>query len=338
MTESEAQKLLRELERHGWQRVQLQDNPLVPISNRASEIWEIASTWPPLGLRAWLAIWNFWSPLRYGGRPYYREGPVSALGVFSKRLESNPNPLCMMHAPGNPPSPQRVTEVLAEWRNRQLLVDLPGKKVLRLCPDENWSAGQDIRCLLELVSKRVSERKLRLFACACYRHIPFVLDDENNLAAIAAEEQYADGQINKRELRKVRKSASMSWLTSFEAPEEAQQAVQAFLRRTPASRHGELGQLLCEVIFNPWQTLPQVKPAWLRWNEGTVAKMVQTICEEGRFEETPIVADALEEAGCNERRILDHLRSAGPHVRGCWALDLLEACATRRVNWNERKT
>jgi hypothetical protein len=35
-----------------------------------------------------------------------------------------------------------------------------------------------------------------------------------------------------------------------------------------------------------------------------------------------VLADALEEAGCTEQSILDHLRGPGPHVRGCWALDL----------------
>ena len=38
-----------------------------------------------------------------------------------------------------------------------------------------------------------------------------------------------------------------------------------------------------------------------------------------------ILADALEEAGCTDRAILDHLRAPGPHVRGCWAVDLLLA-------------
>jgi hypothetical protein len=36
-----------------------------------------------------------------------------------------------------------------------------------------------------------------------------------------------------------------------------------------------------------------------------------------------VLADALEEAGCSEQSLRDHLRSPGPHVRGCWALDLL---------------
>ncbi len=41
------------------------------------------------------------------------------------------------------------------------------------------------------------------------------------------------------------------------------------------------------------------------------------------FDELPVLADALEEAGCTGAEILEHLRSPGRHARGCWALDLL---------------
>src|SRR5205807_1471191 len=38
-----------------------------------------------------------------------------------------------------------------------------------------------------------------------------------------------------------------------------------------------------------------------------------------------ILADALEEAGCSDQALLDHLRGPGLHVRGCWAVDLVLA-------------
>jgi hypothetical protein len=38
-----------------------------------------------------------------------------------------------------------------------------------------------------------------------------------------------------------------------------------------------------------------------------------------------VLADALEETGCTDHRLLDHLRGPGPHVRGCWAVDLVLA-------------
>jgi hypothetical protein len=61
----------------------------------------------------------------------------------------------------------------------------------------------------------------------------------------------------------------------------------------------------------------------LTWNCGTVVKLAQGIYEDRRFEDLPILADALEEAGCQEQSVLDHLRGPGPNVRGCWPLDLI---------------
>jgi hypothetical protein len=51
--------------------------------------------------------------------------------------------------------------------------------------------------------------------------------------------------------------------------------------------------------------------------------MAQAVLAEARFSDLPILADALQEAGCEEAELLGHLRGEGPHVSGCWALDLL---------------
>jgi hypothetical protein len=53
--------------------------------------------------------------------------------------------------------------------------------------------------------------------------------------------------------------------------------------------------------------------------------MAQAIYDERRFDDLPILADALEEAGCDDEDILSHCRGLGPHVRGCWGLDLILA-------------
>ena len=81
--------------------------------------------------------------------------------------------------------------------------------------------------------------------------------------------------------------------------------------------------LIRELSGNPYRPLP-VDPLWLHWNDGCIARMAHTIYDEERFEELPILADALEEAGCAEGPLLEHLRHhKGMHVRGCWAVDLL---------------
>jgi hypothetical protein len=73
--------------------------------------------------------------------------------------------------------------------------------------------------------------------------------------------------------------------------------------------------------FRPWQ----VDPAWLAWCEGTIPKLAWSIYQERAFERLPILADALEEAGCANADLLDHLRGPDTHVRGCWALDAVLA-------------
>ena len=76
-------------------------------------------------------------------------------------------------------------------------------------------------------------------------------------------------------------------------------------------------------LFTPFRSPPAPDPAWLRWDGGTVAQMAQTIHADRAFERLPVLADALEEAGCADAALLGHLRGPGPHVRGCWAVDLL---------------
>ena len=41
------------------------------------------------------------------------------------------------------------------------------------------------------------------------------------------------------------------------------------------------------------------------------------------FDRLPILADALEDAGCDNADVLAHCRGEGPHVRGCWVVDLI---------------
>jgi hypothetical protein len=79
--------------------------------------------------------------------------------------------------------------------------------------------------------------------------------------------------------------------------------------------------LLDDIIGNPFRPV-RMNPAWLTWNDAIVDKLAEGIYNEKAFDRLPILADALEEAGCAERVILDHLRGPGPHTRGCWVVDL----------------
>jgi hypothetical protein len=80
--------------------------------------------------------------------------------------------------------------------------------------------------------------------------------------------------------------------------------------------------LVREVFGNPWRC-PALAPGTSPHGCAAALAIARRAYEEGDFRALPIVADALEDASCADAGLLDHLRGPGPHVRGCWAVDLL---------------
>jgi hypothetical protein len=77
-------------------------------------------------------------------------------------------------------------------------------------------------------------------------------------------------------------------------------------------------ELLREVYGNPYRLLP-FAPAW---RTSTATTLARQMYDSGDFGAMPILADALQDAGCDDGAILDHCRDANQlHVRGCWVLD-----------------
>jgi hypothetical protein len=64
-------------------------------------------------------------------------------------------------------------------------------------------------------------------------------------------------------------------------------------------------------------------PRWLAFNDGLIGQLAQAISDDRAFDRLPILADALEDAGCDNADILDHCRMPGEHARGCWVVDLI---------------
>lgn len=79
---------------------------------------------------------------------------------------------------------------------------------------------------------------------------------------------------------------------------------------------------LRDIFGNPFRTT-SIDSRWIDWNDRTVPRLAQAIYDEYAFDRLPILADALEEAGCIDADILNHCRQHGEHVRGCWVVDLL---------------
>jgi hypothetical protein len=95
-----------------------------------------------------------------------------------------------------------------------------------------------------------------------------------------------------------------------------------FGRPDPLPVRSRCAQLLRDLFGNPFRPA-SMTPAWLTWNHGTVPAIARHIYEDRAFHDLPILADALEDAGCTDAAILGHCRGPGEHVRGCWVVDLL---------------
>jgi hypothetical protein len=80
-----------------------------------------------------------------------------------------------------------------------------------------------------------------------------------------------------------------------------------------------LASILRDIFGNPFRPVSLNQ----RWFSSTVLDLARNIYDEHQFERMPILADALMDAGCDSEEILNHCRGPGPHVRGCWVVDLL---------------
>jgi hypothetical protein len=213
--------------------------------------------------------------------------------------------------------------------------------------EAEWLQWRDPAMMLRHLRGKASNRKLRLFACACCRRIWDLLTEEGSRKAVDVAERFADGLATDQDLSCAAEGAR-SAVTMFhilgdgnmysEAWESAAHASAAewatiscasdpdypshaarYAGGDPAAQCG----LLRDVFRNPFQPMPSVNPAWLRWNDGNILRLAQAIYDERRFGDLPILADALEEASCTDQDFLAHCRSGGEHVRGCWVVDLL---------------
>jgi hypothetical protein len=193
--------------------------------------------------------------------------------------------------------------------------------------EAEWLACTEPILMLEARQDTVTERQLLLFVCACARRVWHLLDEQwrNRMEGV---ELLIEGQITYSDLIQRR-----GWDFQTDTPSPAVTVEQAAdeicdYRHLVTINNGnsleeraEQAKLLRDIIDNPFRPA-SVNPDWLNWNAGTARKIAQAIYEERAFDRMPILADALEDAGCTERAILDHCRQPGEHVRGCWVVDL----------------
>jgi hypothetical protein len=103
--------------------------------------------------------------------------------------------------------------------------------------------------------------------------------------------------------------------------EEAKTALQRDYAKAQEGEAAAQAVLLRDIIGNPFRPTT-ANSAWLTQ---TVTHLAEAIYTDRAFDRLPILADALEDAGCDNAAILEHCRQPGEHARGCWVVDLILA-------------
>jgi hypothetical protein len=223
--------------------------------------------------------------------------------------------------------------------------------------EKRWLACDDPRPMRNYLQGLgpVSDRKLRLFALACCRHVCLWARDTFLLGVVDAAERSAAGMDGTEDRAAVRRSAGASaaeW-GRWDSPDDrnaagwairmaterdldvllvARQTAYAMVRtpsdgihrppaepaRVAAEAFRKQAGFLRDIFGSPHRPV-SFDPGWL----STYAVGLATSIDADRgFDAMPVLGgDALEEAGCDDAEVLAHCRSQATHVRGCWVVD-----------------
>jgi hypothetical protein len=228
--------------------------------------------------------------------------------------------------------------------------------------EKEWQTCREWSWLLGHVGKyggvtrsKGGRRQLRLFGCACVRRIWRLLRDPRSRRAVEIAELYADGLASSAELRDAEREAKAANVEAHRKAKDARTTQDPAAARSSAAfaawcvalplawsagRSAPCGAeiavwftkpgerkaycaLLRDIFGNPFRPAPAIDPRWLAWNDGAVLRLARSLYDGKKFTRLGELADLLKKAGCKDAQLLRHLRSSGPHVRGCWALDAL---------------
>jgi hypothetical protein len=221
--------------------------------------------------------------------------------------------------------------------------------------EADWLACEDTE---QILYTPISTRKMRLFLSACCRRIEHVLPLRFRPELLDLAEGYADDPAKGQELSQAARELTVTdvdkWILPCSDPNDIphahRSACYAFqvLAGTPLREGAEdclagVTTVLSTLQAGPW-ILNQLNesavhcmifrdisgPSTFRsvslqhaWRTGNVVSLAESIYADRAFDRLPILADALEDAGCDNADILNHCRQPGEHVRGCWVVDLV---------------
>jgi hypothetical protein len=209
--------------------------------------------------------------------------------------------------------------------------------------ETEWLKCGDPRTMLRFLSPRLSERVVRFFAMLACRAGPTLAAHEALEIALETTEKMIEGEASPGEVAEA--ASAIEWgryemceslnnlavavdvaykpgsalLEAAELAVASLSAVYPLIEIGGQEDEGYAAQchLLRELI--PFRPIAR-DPSWLT---SDVLLLARGIYDEKAFDRMPILADALQDAGCENVDVLSHCRDSGEHVRGCWVVDLL---------------
>jgi hypothetical protein len=188
-----------------------------------------------------------------------------------------------------------------------------------------WAACRDPRRMLDYHRMKKDPRRYRLLAAACVRQVvpadapPLVGD------VLDVVERYADGVATRAEFlaaRKTVRKAIKDKIPGAQAlanlTDDAMEGVSVTIEnvRTRSGAAAQCGLIRCVFPLHP----ATLDPACLT---STVVALARQMYESRDFSAMPILADALQDAGCSDPQVLSHCRGEGLHARGCFVIDAI---------------
>jgi hypothetical protein len=196
--------------------------------------------------------------------------------------------------------------------------------------EDDWRTWAEPNMLLAYVNDRLSVRRRRLLLCAFCRQGGALRGRGREVLALA--EAHADALAGEVGLTWAQ-TRLLGWSRASFFGARRRAVFDALSRAvadspwchseatTPDEKKAHCA-MIREVFGNPFRR-PRVDRCWRTWHDGTVLRLAAAIYDERRFADMPVLADALEDAGCTNAEMLDHFRRPGVHVRGCHVLDAL---------------
>lgn len=219
--------------------------------------------------------------------------------------------------------------------------------------EASWLKSNSPKNLLLSFQNKPMPRPRRMFALVCCQRFADEMLREESRLALEFVEKFLAGDADKDELNaayEAAQSAAMELLEDCQhvtgyaaneawnhwrlayaaqlcaAPSRADRAAEELVKRA-ASQNMEFEErkyqatLIREIFGNPFRPVAKLKKSWLQYQD--LGRLARQFSDEEDFSGLPILADLLEEAGCDNEEVLDHLRADIEHFRGCWALDML---------------